>query len=251
MFQPVYHVQQSFERYSGILTKSETIPVVRKFINPAVYVETPLINMMPPLKKNLLHLDQVNSGAISARFLKVKRCVCSTDKENCPCHPEFANKYEEKFTKFSSSSNSSVSGVTIRKINSSRETIKSSQVSLATNTTARQIDEEERQKIFKDWLAKKYKEKLKQQRKDEVIKQVQEEERQKQLEKERENFRKWLATKKKEEERQRAVKERELKTARVKEEEKEQRHLEKELHYQLWLKRKEKEYLGNAIILEE
>lgn len=245
MLQPVFHVQASFERYTGTLTNSETIPVVRKFINPAVYIETPLINMMPPLKKNSFHLDQNDSGAISARFLKVKRCVCSTDRENCPCHPEFVNKSEETSTKFSSSSNSSVSGVTIRKINSSRENTKSSQTSLATNTTTRLVDEEERQKIFKEWLAKKYKEKLKQQRKEESIKQIKEQERQIQLEKERENFRKWLANKKKEEEeKQRAAKERELEIERIKEQEKERRNLEKELHYQLWLKKKEKEQLG-------
>lgn len=241
---PVYHGQSSFEKYSGTLTKLETLPVVRKFINPAVYIETPLTNMMPPLKNTSLHLDQMDAGAISARFLKVKRCVCTTDKENCPCHPEYANK-SERSAKCSSSSESSVSGVTVRKIISCGENFKSSQTSLATNTTIRQIDDEERQRVFKEWLAKKYKEKLKKPRKTEINTQLLEEEKQRQLEKERENFRKWLANKKKEEERQREAKEHELEIERMKEEEKERRrNLEKELHYQLWLKRKEKEQLG-------
>lgn len=251
----VYHNHSTFDKCSsGTFSEQETPRVVRKFINPAIYVETPLFNdVMPSFKKSSLHFNCTDdNGAVSARYLKIKRCVCSTDKENCPCHPEFANcKFDQRPGTFSSSSSSSTTGATtIRKVSSSRANmIKASQTSLATSTTIRQIDEEERQKVFNDWLAKKQKEKVRQQRKEEIMKQLQEEERQRQLEIERENFRKWLANKKKEEELQREAKQRELEMELIREAEKERRGMENELHYQLWLKRKEKEYLGAYVIV--
>lgn len=216
--------------------------VVRKFINRAIYVES----SMPPCKQSSLFCP------VSKKFIKTKRCVCATNKENCKCHPE--NSYEradEEERNTSYSSNGSTNSMTTVRENKCLNTMKNefrlSLTSLSTNATSQyKIDDREREKIFKEWLAKKRREKLEQQLREEKIRQLQETERERQLERQREHFRKWLENKKKEEERMKQEKLKQLETESIKEKMKEKRSLENEISFQYWLKQKEKDFLGKC-----
>lgn len=234
-------VQTESDQNFSFNNTPSTEAVVRKFINRAIYVES----SMPACKQNLPFCS------VSKKFIKVKRCVCATDKENCECHPdnsyEKAEEQDEINTSYSSNGSTN-SMTTVREnkcLNTTKNEFRLSLTSLTTNATSQyKIDDREREKIFKEWLAKKKKEKLEQQLREEKLRQQQETERERQLERQREDFRKWLENKKKEEERMRQEKLKQLEMESVKEKMKEKRNLENEIRFQYWLQQKEKDYLG-------
>lgn len=212
-------------------------PVVRKFISPAVYVES-------SAKRMALKL----SDSSSQHFFKVKKCVCSTEAEICVCHPEkppqkaTAVKVSPLSSKSSIKTDSGYSGSA--GANLDREDLRLSLTSLTANSSINNCDEDIRRKVYQDWLVKKKKEELLRQLQEEKIQKEKELERLKKLEQERESFRKWLLSKKKEEEKKKLVKwrkeeEEKILTARSKVDPE-----ENEMRFRAWLKRKEKEKLG-------
>lgn len=229
-------LQTELDQNFSFNNTSDSEAVVRKFINRAIYVES----SMPPCRQN---------SPFSKKSIKIKRCVCATNKENCECHPEndCENAEEERNTAYSSSGSSN-SMTTVREnkhLNTTKNEFRLSLTSLATNATSQyKIDDREREKIFREWLAKKKKEKLEQQLREEKMRKLQETERERQLELQREHFRKWLENKKKEEEKMRQEKLKQLEMETFQEKMKEKRSLENEISFQYWLKRKEKDCLG-------
>lgn len=234
--------------------EAEPIRVVRQYINPAIYVESCIYDMAP-FKKSPVFLNYYSDDDSAHRVVKVKRCVCLTNPYNCPCHPSVPNAENSdgsprpnQQSNHKKSNSASVSQVSLKsnetattlKQNSSE--LKLSIPSLATTCVSFNFDYQ--QEAFKNWCARKDKERKRieaQRIKQNHLKEV---ERQKQLEVERENFRRWLLNKKKEEEQRRREREHEIEQVKAKEELKEKRRVENELMYKLWLKRKEEIYLG-------
>lgn len=205
-------------------------PTIRKFINPAVYVESSAKEMA------------ANFRAASSSSFKVKKCVCSTDQETCPCHPDKGapKVVSKKISPFSSKSSvktdSGYSGDTALE----RDDLRLSLTSLS----ASPCEEEARRKVFQEWLLKKKKEQLLRQLQEEKMERARELERLKKLEQERECFRKWLLNKKREEEKRKLERQRREEEERIRSARPERDPEEKERHMKAWLMRKEKEKLG-------
>ncbi|XP_022917716.2 DNA ligase 1-like [Onthophagus taurus] len=69
---------------------SESIRVIRQYVNPAVYVESSICQMAP-LRRSPLYVNYASDDeAIQNKVVKVKKCVCFSNPKNCPCHPSSA-----------------------------------------------------------------------------------------------------------------------------------------------------------------
>lgn len=216
------------------LEGEEITSVVRKFINPAVYIESSTTNM--------LSQNPLNSG-----HFKVKKCVCTTAREICPCHPDkiptktHSVKVSPLSSKSSVQTDSGYSGYT----NLEKDELRLSLTSLTGNSLINSRSEEHRRKAFEEWLAKKKKEEQIKQKLEEKLEKKREIERARKAEEERENFRKWLLAKKLEEQKKKLEKQRkEEEEERIKSAQPKPDPEEKEMALKAWWKRKEQETIG-------
>lgn len=230
--------------------------VIRKFINSAIYVEKE-VTEMPPQRKtsSLLVID--DSGDMRA----TKKCSCSSmstcscdSKKNCfpqgKIRNGFASSDESKertpesgYRTNSSNENSSDATLKPAKADPFNSELRLSLTCLSTNRTCT-LDPKERQEIVQNWMTKKEIEKKYKALQEAKIAKQKEEQRQKLIQKERENFKKWLGAKKREEERKRAQKELEMEEEKLKEAEKEKKKVENQINFNLWLRKKRKSDLG-------
>ncbi|KAJ8981627.1 hypothetical protein NQ317_000855, partial [Molorchus minor] len=109
------------------------------------------------------------------------------------------------------------------------------------------INPEEKEKIIKNWLKKKDEERKLRDLEDARIREAKDTERQLIIEKERENFKKWLAEKRSAEEKKKHMKEKEEQETKLREAQKEKREVENELNYHIWLRRKKRIELEKKI----
>lgn len=208
--------------------------VVRKFINSAVYIETSTTNMP-------------SQNPVDCGHFKVKKCLCTTVRETCPCHPHKTTTkiHSVKVSPLSSESSvqtdSGYSGYTTLE----NDDLRLSLSTLTANSSVTIRNEENRRKVFQEWLAKKKKEEQIKQMLEEKLQMERELERARKQEEERENFKKWLFNKKKEElkrkklEQQRQEEEERIKSAQPKRDPE-----EKEMALKAWFKQKEQETIG-------
>lgn len=221
--------------------------IIRKFINSAIYVEK---SVMPPLRKrspiDVTNLSDSESTRIIHTDRSVKRCLCVTSPQSCPCHPVTAQPETARTENLSESSSTSSSD------NDSQITVKSkdhhsdfklSLSSLHSDKTAN-IDPKEKEENIKNWLRKKADEKKKKELEEEKIKMMRQRDKEMLIEKEKQNFKKWLANKKLEEERLRTEKEKKEREVKMKEMEKEQRRTMNQSNFNKWLNRKKRAELG-------
>lgn len=233
----------------------EPIRIVRQYINPAVYVESSIYDMAP-FKRSPLLLNYYSDDDSTHRIVKIKRCVCFTTPDRCPCHPSTngispsGNDSKTSLTskRYFISTSPSLSSLksfdTTSTIKPQQDELKLSIPSLITSCTSTYLDHSQKEEAFRNWCIKKDKE-----RKRLELERLKEEEaklkeREKLLEVERNNFRRWLAKKKDEEEKRRKEKEQEQENERIKQLAKEQKKMENDLKYRLWLKQKEQISLG-------
>lgn len=66
--------------------RSEPLRVIRQYVNSAVFVESS-VRDMAPFKKTACHLNYSSDDEVYTKIVKVKRCVCLTLPNECPCHP--------------------------------------------------------------------------------------------------------------------------------------------------------------------
>lgn len=192
--------------------------VVRKFIHPAIYIESS--NNGNPIQQS----SDKNSQ------LKIKKSVCVGTQEK-------SNSLKPKSSKISTAQASSSSKSSLKTDSGFNEEIRRA-------VEKNKSTEEIQQLVYDNWLTKKNRELLIKQLMTEKSEKEKELERLKKQEVEKENFKHWLVMKKKEEEKKKLEKQRKeqeemLKSARPK-----RNPEEKEMHLQAWLKRKEKETLG-------
>ncbi|KAG5874407.1 hypothetical protein JTB14_033164 [Gonioctena quinquepunctata] len=237
--------------------KNDRQTVVRKFLNPAIYVEKPI---MPPLRKTSpIFTGSSRDGENTSRTMmtdrSVKRCTCVTSPKNCPCHPLGEKTPSSSRCGESSSSSSDVgSQITVKSKRLPNDSeIKLSLTSLDTGRTditenTIDIDPKEKEERVKSWLRKKDLEKKKKELEKARLEKAKEEERQQMLERERGNYKKWLARKKVEKEKIEREKERlEEEERKVKEEGNERKQKVNEVSYQSWLRKKKRTELEKKI----
>lgn len=198
--------------------ENEDNKTFRKFISPAIYIEKSISNTSISQSLSKEELLEIQN-------LRTKRCTCATDQKTCPYHWNQCQK-----------------------LISTKELIKSATKTQETKTKFSPISLESSQdQSIKNWISKKSEER----KKIELMKKMQEEiklkERNDLLEKERQNFKKWLDNKKKLELKTNKQKEKELEEQQLKELEKEKKNLENEINFRLWVKRKEEEDLEKKI----
>ncbi|KAI4461144.1 ny-ren-41 antigen l15 -related [Holotrichia oblita] len=241
----------------------EPLRIVRQYINPAVYVESSVYDMAP-FRRSPVFLNYSSDDEYIHKVVKVKKCVCFTNPNHCPCHPMQSNSegdidcecneekplYKDVRARSLSSQVSLCSDtdskITVKKYKKYQDELKLSLPSTSTSTL-RYADDNQKEEAYKNWCARKDQEKKLKDEKESLVKEIKEREKELQLQQERENFKRWLTRKKKEEEKRKKEKEKELEDERMKQELKEKRLQENELNYQLWLKKKEELYLERKI----
>lgn len=213
---------------------TSTTPVIRKFLNPAVYIESCAIDEMPPLKPSF-----------DCGHFKVKKCVCMIEQEHCcPCHPDKPStktlcvKVSPLSSKSSVKTDSGYSGDTNLEI---RDDLR---LSLTSLTSGNNSSEETKRKVFQEWLAKKKKEELLKQSKEEKVQKERETDRSKKEEEERANFKKWLLKKKKEEEKKKLENQRKEEEERIKSACPKRDPEQKRMALRTWFRQKQREELG-------
>lgn len=236
----------------------EPIRIVRQYINSAVYVESSIYDM-PPFKRSPILLNYYSDDDSSSlhRVVKIKRCVCLINPGNCPCHPYIIQNESKTSLTCKSKRNSqsaSPSETSLRSCDTVVSTIKAEDFKISvpsssalTTCTSQRFDMcSQKEEAFRNWCIKKRKERKRAE--DERLKQeeMRQKEREVMLERERENFKRWLEGKKEEEEKRKRQKEEDGETEKAKEMLKEQRKMENELKYRLWLKQKEELFLGTT-----
>lgn len=238
----------------------EPLRIVRQYINPAVYVESSVYDMAP-FRRSPVFLNYSSDDEYIHKVVKVKKCVCFTNPNRCPCHPSQSNlegdiDYEcnEEKTFYKETKTRSLSSqVSLLSDTDSKITVKNYELKLSlpstSTSTLRYADDNQREEAYKNWCSRKDQERKLKEERDLLMKEIKQREKELQLQQERENFKRWLTRKKKEEEKRKKDKEKEEEDERIKNEVKEKRLHENELNYQLWLKRKEELYLGNAKII--
>lgn len=228
--------------------------VIRKFINSAIYVEK---SVMPPLRKKSLIATNNFTEEFTVRSCmsdrSVKICTCISSPEKCRCHSPIS--FEPKCTKSepvsdasTTSSSSDASQVTVKSkdINSNFASEFRLSLDLPTDRTSN-LNPQEKEEIIKHWLKRKDEEKKKREILEAKIKESKRKERELMIEKERENFKKWLAKKKIEEEKLRKEKDKQELEHKLKEEEKERKLKENQDKFNQWLKRKKRVELGRFL----
>lgn len=207
---------------------SPVTSVIRKFINPAVYIESSPTNM-----------------PVDSSHFKVKKCTCTNDHEICPCHPDkTAKTHCVKVSPLSSKSSVKTDSGYSGDTNLERDDLRLSLTSLTANSLINNRNEEIRRKAFLDWLEKKKKEQMMKQMLEEELKRKQEAERAKKEKEERENFRKWLLKKKLEEEQKRLEQQKREEEERLKSARPKHDPEETKMAFKAWLERKKQETLG-------
>lgn len=241
----------------------EPLRIVRQYINPAVYVESSVYDMAP-FRRSPVFLNYSSDDEYIHKVVKIKRCVCFTNPNHCPCHPsqtildgdidyESSNEDKSFFKETrarSLSSQVSLSSdtdgkITVRNHKKYQDELKLSLPSTSTSTL-RYADDNQKEEAYKSWCTRKDQERKLKEEKEALMKEIKQREKELQLQQERENFKRWLSRKKKEEEKRRKEKEKDAEEERLKQEIKEKRLQENELNYQLWLKKKEELYLGKS-----
>lgn len=225
--------------------------VIRKFINSAVYVEK---SVMPPLrKKSSIEITSFNDSEYRSRVVStdrsVKRCRCITSPQSCPCHPvpELSPSHSGVVSESSTTSSSDLgSQITVKSKDCAKDNPRELKLSLSSLHSDKPpyLDTKEKEELIRNWLKKKDEEKKNRELAEKKIKEIKMKEKQIILEKERENFKRWLATKKLEEERAKAVKEKKEMNEKQKITEKEQRRNMNQFTYNQWLNRKKRTGLG-------
>ncbi|XP_044261822.1 DNA ligase 1-like [Tribolium madens] len=186
--------------------------VIRKIINSAIYVEKPLSGAVSSENTSIA------GKSSNEDFLepKTKRCTCSVDQKTCPFHASCFIFFPKETRKVA------------MKVSESRTKV-SQNAKIPT----------EKETLIKNWKSKKDEERKKKDQKQKILDEAKMREKEKLLEQERHNFKKWLMNKKKLEEEAKRKKEKEEEEKQLKELEKEKRQLENQLNFQLWLKKKE------------
>ncbi|KAJ3642391.1 hypothetical protein Zmor_025183 [Zophobas morio] len=203
--------------------------ITRKFVNSAIYIEKPLSTTVSS-ESCSIRPKPSNDHVLET---KIKRCSCSVEQRNCPCHSNtniVSAPKEERGLSMSSSALKSVENKPkIAQYSSSG------------------IFEDPKKQVFKKWIAKKEDEKRRKEIEAKMQVEAKMKEREAMLELERNNFKKWLMNKKKIELEAKKKKEKEMEKRQLKELEKEKKQLENQLKFQLWLKKKEEAQLERKI----
>lgn len=240
----------SSENFSRV--NHERKAVIRKFINSAIYVEK---SVMPPLrKKSPIEVSSFSDSECTSRIIStdrsVKRCRCLSCPQNCPCHPlsQGLNPIiSESVSEHSTTSSSDLgSQITVKSKDRSKDITTELKLSLNSLHSDRtnNIDPKEKEEYIKNWLRKKDEERKKKDLAETKFKTAKEQEKQMILEKERENFKKWLANKKIQEEKAKEEKEAEEKKNKITELKNEQRRAMNQSTYNQWLNQKKRAELG-------
>lgn len=242
--------------------KQHASRVIRKYINSAIYVEKEVAEMLPQRKTSCL-LDQENAKDDSdyenydqyrnkdnKRQNDGSRKSLSKYSLTNPLKPENNQKTSPESGyrttgQSEQSEHSYMSGSTVKpsSLTNFNSELKLSLSCLNTDRTST-LDPREKQEIVQNWITKKERQQKRKALKEAREAKRKEEERLLVIEKERENFKRWLAEKKKEEERKKAQKELEEQQEKLKEAEKERQKIENEIKFNHWLRRKRKDDLG-------
>lgn len=232
------NIYQGIKHKATSTTSLNSLGVIRKYMNGAVYVESS--NGGEGFSNDLLMNSQEDNIC-----LKRIKCSCISVDSNCDIHKKVENGKPNQVKKKT---------VTIKedkwvgmKPVSSEEDLRLSLSSSVTTLNNPADDFVEKQLLdisFQNWTLKKNEEKKRIEEMQVQLKESEEMLRQKQLEQERENFRRWLSNKKKEEEEmKRAEREKEIQKNRMRDSHKNMRLKECDVRYRLWLKSKEQEDL--------
>lgn len=264
--------RQSWSQES--ITKEKII--LRKFINPAIYVEK---EMLPARKTSPLSVNGSDEGyqsidkrrptttvpesikknsfseSSSKRRLNkvrlIKKCTCSKSKCNCQCHPSDKRQSSSDFWEVSSTSSTSSTETQITvKIQTLPTEIPPFEVnnmsigsltSLSNESTI--LDPIEKEERIKQWLKRKEQEQKLRKLEEEKIQKQKEEQLAMQKEQKNEIYKQWLE-KKKQEEKHKKNKEKEEGEKKKLDEERLKKQSEGEQMFQSWLKIKKKEKIG-------
>lgn len=230
---------------------AEPIRIVRQYVNPAVYVESSIYDMAP-FRRSPLLLNYFSDNDSLHRVVKIKRCVCLTDPDNCACHP-FDKGNDSKVSLASNKRICASASVSDRSLKSfdtgstikvQQDDLKISLPSLLTGCTSSQLDYPQNEEAFRNWCLKKDKQRKKAEEERLKQEEMKQKERERLLQIERENFKQWLTRKKLEEEKRKLEKEKEVEALKLQEMERERKKIENEIKYRLWLKQKEEIDLG-------
>ncbi|XP_056632842.1 DNA ligase 1-like [Diorhabda carinulata] len=228
--------------------------VIRKILNPAIYVEKPII---PPLRKtspllvNSVESDEEitissrSNGTLILTDRSVKRCTCISNHGICQCHSqEIIDKKSESWDSDSDSSSSSAeSQITVKSKNYLSDIDDEMRLSLGSINTERTVtlDAKEKEEKVKKWLKQKEQELKQKKLEEEKKKQEEERERQIKLAQKKESYMKWREAKKLQLEKQKKEKElQEAEKIRLAEE-KQKKQDENEKKFQMWLKQKKQQ----------
>ncbi|GJQ71679.1 hypothetical protein Trydic_g11374 [Trypoxylus dichotomus] len=218
---------------------------------------------MAPFRRSPVFLNYSSDDEYIHKVVKVKKCVCFTNPNHCPCHPSQSNlgdidyecNEEKPFCKETktrslssqvSLSSDTDSKITVKNYKKYQDELKLSLPSTSTSTL-RYTDDIQKEEAYKSWCARKDQERKLKEEKELLRKEIKQRQRELQLQQERENFKRWLSRKRKQEEERKKTKEKELEDEKMKQELREKRLQENELNYQLWLKKKEELYLERKI----
>ncbi|XP_018329557.1 protein MNN4-like [Agrilus planipennis] len=256
---------------------SQSFGTLRKYFNPAVYVETPLVSVNQMRKSSSSNL-RINEN--TRKIIKIKKCVCFTDPENCThsltsmnsltnlqackdlCGTHGQPRPTIKFSPSSSTIDDDKQSYTVDQVITDKDKAQEHQGSEnesfsfefeamersnPNDLSTPYEDDKVKQEAFRRWLIKKEEEKKRKKNEEASMKDLKEEEKKQHLEKERENFARWLSNKKQEEERKKMEEEKKKKDEMEKMEVKKFRTTECDLRYKLWLKKKEQAELDRKI----
>lgn len=235
--------------------------VIRKFINSAIYVEK---SVMPPFRKRspIVVSDGEPTVRSSVSDKTIRRYSSISSSQICPCRPTSdthnlqysqSEPVSDASTDASSSTDGSQVTVKSKKTDNALDDQLQFPLDLSTSNLSvrsrREMDPYEKQETIRIWLQQKDEEKRRREREEAKLRELKEKQRQIIIDKERENFKKWLAKKKLEEEIARKEKEKKELDKKRREEEKERRQKENEERFNQWLQKKKRAELGNVQII--
>ncbi|KAL1497769.1 hypothetical protein ABEB36_008671 [Hypothenemus hampei] len=227
--------------------------VIRKFINSAIYVEKVVNQMQPQRKTSSLVLDSDDNKTPSKKYSGTSTETCSSpvisNHSSNYKLPKETKSLKSAYRAQEQSENSfqTVKAPHLETNNGSLESeLRLSLTCLQTSRTCT-LDPKDRQEIIQNWMLKKQLEKKQKAHQEAREAKRKEKERSMLIEKERENFKNWLAEKKKDEMTKRLQKQREVEEEKLKEAEKEKKKVENAINFNLWLRRKKKADLERKI----
>ncbi|XP_060517952.1 coiled-coil domain-containing protein 34-like [Cylas formicarius] len=215
----IYRTAKSFD-------PTDNIRVVRKFINSAIYVEKPILGMPPTRKISPLSLSAGNPARVyPTPVIKVSN----------------KDLFSLNSSADSSTDSSNVSQETIKPGSDTQKFCDELRLSLTQlNSNRTSIEGQEKEELIKSWIARKEAERKRRQVEIERVSRAKEEQRRLLIEKEQENFKKWLAEKRALEEERKKKAQLEEMEAILRAAEKEKKKVENDLNFRLWLRRKKK-----------